>query len=265
MAKKKKPSSPKSLVEFLRGKGGVKDEAGDLASREPDKDLKPFQRKLIQPKKGMYLDVAREAAAEAGYIPRDTSLSDLLDAIDAELRGHKVYSREDIDEVVAAELAGERAREAPEVPPGAGAGRVSETLEFVPAFVIERTKHRNIALAKHRARSHFLMTGEDIEGVHLIFKWRNPENKNPLHANWKTTEDAGQSLHDFWVTLHRDRGALQRWMEVPYFEEIERERKQVKKTAMQHYHETVRSLRKPGWTYARARKEYRRRKKLRKH
>jgi hypothetical protein len=44
--------------------------------------------------------------------------------------------------------------------------------------------------------------------VRLIARWRNPDNKNPLHANWKTTDDPGQSVEDFYTTLHGERGAL---------------------------------------------------------
>lgn len=59
-----------------------------------------------------------------------------------------------------------------------------------------------------RAARHFLATGESIPGVRIVARWRNPDNKNPNHANWKTTSDPGQSLKDFWKTLHGRRGAL---------------------------------------------------------
>ena len=39
--------------------------------------------------------------------------------------------------------------------------------------------------------------GEETSGVHLIGKWRNPDNKNPKHSNWKTTDDEGQTLEKF--------------------------------------------------------------------
>ncbi len=62
--------------------------------------------------------------------------------------------------------------------------------------------------ATERALRHFLKTGDTINGVKITARWRNPNNKNPKHANWKTTDDVGQSLHDFWQTLHKARGAL---------------------------------------------------------
>ena len=82
-----------SLVDWLRSRGGVKDEGGDLASREPDKDLRPFQPRLINPDKGVPLDTAREAAAEAGYLDQNTSIADFLDLIDKELSGRPVYAQ----------------------------------------------------------------------------------------------------------------------------------------------------------------------------
>ena len=39
----------------------------------------------------MKLDTAREAAAEAGYIPENTTLPEFLDFIDREMRGERVY------------------------------------------------------------------------------------------------------------------------------------------------------------------------------
>lgn len=81
-----------SLVDFLRSKGGVVDEGGDLASREVDAENKPFQRNLIQPETGLPLDRAREAAAEAGYLDHQTSIADFLDKLEEEFRGKPVFS-----------------------------------------------------------------------------------------------------------------------------------------------------------------------------
>jgi hypothetical protein len=88
---------PPSLVEFLRAQGGVLDDKGELAaigagSLAVKRGAKVDSR--------VPLDRAREAAEEAGYIGRPgeaqvTTVADLLDAIDTELRGQPVYSRED--------------------------------------------------------------------------------------------------------------------------------------------------------------------------
>lgn len=83
----------KSLVEFIREKGGVKDEGGDLASREIDAERKPFQKRVINNETGLPADTLREAAAEAGYLPKQSSINDFLDAIDKEVRGEPVYAQ----------------------------------------------------------------------------------------------------------------------------------------------------------------------------
>lgn len=76
-----------SLTEFLRERGGVRDEGGELASR----DAKQQVRGLVRDN-GLSLDAAREAAAEAGYIGEDSTVSDFIDLLDNELRGDAVYS-----------------------------------------------------------------------------------------------------------------------------------------------------------------------------
>ncbi len=88
-----------SLTEFLRERGGVQDEGGELTSRDPDKGLRPFQRRLIQPG-GMSLDRAREAAQEAGYLspddpnaPARLDVNDLIAAISDDLGGRPVYAQ----------------------------------------------------------------------------------------------------------------------------------------------------------------------------
>lgn len=88
---------PTSLVQFLRGMGGVQDVGGDLRSQD-------MGRRFIGliSRNGMSLDRAREAAAEAGYLGHDkeravaeTTVADLLDAI----MDHPRYSAHDEDAV----------------------------------------------------------------------------------------------------------------------------------------------------------------------
>lgn len=81
----------KSLVELLREKGGVIDEGGELAARDADKGLKPFQKRLANPQ-GMSLDTAREMAAQMGYIGQDSTVAEFLDLIDQDVRGTPVYA-----------------------------------------------------------------------------------------------------------------------------------------------------------------------------
>lgn len=81
-----------SLVDFLRDKGGLQDQGGELSSRDLQRDptRKPGQKKLVN-EKGLTLDQAAELAAEAGYI-EERDLGALLDAIDKESRGTPVYA-----------------------------------------------------------------------------------------------------------------------------------------------------------------------------
>ncbi len=83
-----------SLLDFVRGNGGVQDTNGDLASREPDAENRPFQRDLIQQDSGLPMDRAREMAAEAGYIDQQSSIADFLDKLEQELRGDPVFSKQ---------------------------------------------------------------------------------------------------------------------------------------------------------------------------
>jgi hypothetical protein len=96
---------PPSLLAFLRRPyrgagevlsriGGLRDDAGELASR----DLRRLRPGLVS-RDGMSLDDATLAAWEAGYLgSRDgkrPTPDDLLRAIDEELAGSKVYSAQD--------------------------------------------------------------------------------------------------------------------------------------------------------------------------
>lgn len=57
------------------------------------------------------------------------------------------------------------------------------------------------------ARVRFYRTGRTTRGVKLIGRWRNPANRNPLHSNWKTSEDNGQSLKGFFTSIIQRTGA----------------------------------------------------------
>ena len=100
----KAPKAPTSLLAFLKSRGGIKDEHGDL------RDFVRGYPGLIDNKKGMPLDRAREAAVEAGYFGADkdalqgsTSVGDLVDLV----HRHPTYSTDD-----AAQLEAMRVHEA---------------------------------------------------------------------------------------------------------------------------------------------------------
>ncbi len=86
---------PQNLLQFIASKGGLKPHA-ELAALDADKHLVAMQgfpprRKLVKDA-GLDLDMAREAAEEAGYLKgehdRTSTIRDLLDAIDEGLRGN---------------------------------------------------------------------------------------------------------------------------------------------------------------------------------
>lgn len=90
---------PQTLVGFLRAHGGIRDEGGELASR----DLSRQFPGLVNNRSGMRLDTAREAAAQNGHLGADTdravhetTVNDLLDKIDQ----HPTYSVHDTDAVL---------------------------------------------------------------------------------------------------------------------------------------------------------------------
>lgn len=80
---------PQSLLSFLVAKGGVR----------PNGDLEAMDARIGRPglvnRRGLTLDRAREAAEEVGYLPPGSTIADLLDQVDAELRGNRVYRPED--------------------------------------------------------------------------------------------------------------------------------------------------------------------------
>jgi hypothetical protein len=92
-----------------------------------------------------------------------------------------------------------------------GPNEKPERLQTQLRFQVDRKKFKTREAADDavkRARAHFMATGKSIAGVKIQGRWRNPDNRNPQHANWKTTDDPGQSLHGFWASLGKGRGAL---------------------------------------------------------
>lgn len=79
-----------SLVSFLKSRGGLQDEGGELSAR----DVKKTFRGLVK-KDGLSFDAAGEAAVEAGFIAES---GELLDAIDRELSGQAVRSDQNTDQ-----------------------------------------------------------------------------------------------------------------------------------------------------------------------
>lgn len=106
----KPATEPQSLASFLIGHGGVQDFQGELKAIGADKVSEKFRGRLVKDA-GMTLDHAREAAAEAGYLDarygsaqaamEKSTVADLLDLLDQDLRGKKVYPAGDLPDAAA--------------------------------------------------------------------------------------------------------------------------------------------------------------------
>jgi hypothetical protein len=86
-----------SLTEFLASKGGLGPDAelGAIGADRHLVDVPGTGRRRLVKQGGWTLDAAREAAEEAGYLRGDhkgtSTVNDLLDALDAEMRGNKRF------------------------------------------------------------------------------------------------------------------------------------------------------------------------------
>lgn len=90
--------APQSLLEFLASKGGLGPDAelSAIGAHSHTVSVEGLGRRKLTRQGGLPLDYAREAAEEAGYLRGDhkgtSTVNDLLDAIDAEMRGQKRYA-----------------------------------------------------------------------------------------------------------------------------------------------------------------------------
>lgn len=92
----------KSLVEFLRENGGVRDFGGEVSKMEPDvpesrKGSRYLKKNPLVSDTGMELDHAVLRAQEEGYLPEGSDINSLLDSVDTELRGAPIYSIHALD------------------------------------------------------------------------------------------------------------------------------------------------------------------------
>ncbi|WP_461314594.1 hypothetical protein [Bradyrhizobium embrapense] len=93
------PAGPKaqSLLEFIASKGGLGPDAelAAIGGEGHTVNVEGVGRRKLVRQGGWPLDYAREAAEEAGYLRGNhggtSTVNDLLDAIDAEMRGQKRY------------------------------------------------------------------------------------------------------------------------------------------------------------------------------
>lgn len=110
---RKAKAGPLDLFQFIAATGGIRSTDPNISDIHTvlgrKQRLVPLYGALIR-KNGQPLDRIREAAEEAGYIGagkegeyQTTDLSTLLDAIDRQARGAKVYSLKDVEEAQAVE------------------------------------------------------------------------------------------------------------------------------------------------------------------
>ncbi len=90
-----RPRRPVDLLQFLADKGGLQDQGGELRSMDAQRKFMPGHGMLVRVKGGVPLDRAREAAEEAGYLPKGSDINTLLDAIRDSLRGEHRFSERD--------------------------------------------------------------------------------------------------------------------------------------------------------------------------
>jgi hypothetical protein len=83
-------TQPQTLVGFLKSIGGLRD-----CTEMRVRDARQVWPGLVNNKRGRSLDHARESAQEAGYLGDFSSVSDLLDAIDA----HPCYRPADLGQL----------------------------------------------------------------------------------------------------------------------------------------------------------------------
>lgn len=88
-----------SLVEFLAATGGITDGTlkGEIATlHESDRAVRKGKPRLVRADAARDLDRAREAAAEAGYLPADSDVNDLLALLDQEMSGQPVFAEGEV-------------------------------------------------------------------------------------------------------------------------------------------------------------------------
>lgn len=88
-------------------------------------------------------------------------------------------------------------------------GRKSESLVYGMRVRVNPRMFpgRDLASVASEAKARFLEDGEETDGVRIIGRWKNPNNRNPRHANWKYSSDADQSLEGFFETILQKVGA----------------------------------------------------------
>lgn len=105
-----KSLEPLDIVQAIRERGGIKDPRGGgmWNGKDWSKGARPTELEgmfggagggIRNNKSGRSLDDLRESLVEGGYLPEGSTETDLLDAIDRNVRGDKVYSLDDAQDL----------------------------------------------------------------------------------------------------------------------------------------------------------------------
>lgn len=149
-----------TLLQFLRSRGGLQKgyvaegqasmlgSGGALTRNLDTGELRSID---LDNKKGMTLDKAREAAAEAGYLHEDSTVADFLDLLDQESRGNKVYSTFDAETMARQDLESTRQNyEQIGIHSGMDEAEIARTLEdisdatYAPEYDLTQTDYDNL-------------------------------------------------------------------------------------------------------------------------
>ena len=95
------PRRPETLIRFLAERGGLRP-CADLRAMDLHLSFVPGAGKLVRAAgSGQSLDAARSDAVEHGFLPEGADINDLLDALDADARGHRVTAAQDLGDEMA--------------------------------------------------------------------------------------------------------------------------------------------------------------------
>lgn len=108
----KKPRKPESAIAALIAKGGVRDTEGELKAMGADKIHHRNLGRLVNNKRGLPPDYAREWLIDLGYLPQGATLHDFYALIDEHIAGRPTYQGEYVADALEWEATKRAEREA---------------------------------------------------------------------------------------------------------------------------------------------------------
>ena len=96
---RKRPSTPRDILQFIADEGGISDPDGDLKQMGAERVFIPGAGKMLRAA-APHPDKVRLRAEEEGYLPQGASINDLYALVDAQIRtGQRQFSEFDRDRV----------------------------------------------------------------------------------------------------------------------------------------------------------------------